>query len=127
MCPETSPEKSACSSRIFALTRECPAFHQSGLPPYLSIVSGRAIELLTSHIATAPGCFGSISVQKSAISLSPHITSPRSSTTPILSASPSKPTPKSAPVSRTVSMSFGRFSRFVGSGWWFGKLPSGSL
>jgi len=63
MCPETSPEKRACSSRIFALTSECPAFHHIGLPPSFSTVSGRAIELFTSQIATAPGCFGRISLQ----------------------------------------------------------------
>ena len=51
---------------------------------------------------------------------------PSSVTAPIRSASPSSPTPRSAPVSRTRAMRSCTYSSTVGSGWWFGKVPSDS-
>ncbi len=124
MCPLISPPRSAPSSLILASINECPVFHIIGTPPDFSISSVRLCEHLTSKTIFAPGFLVRISLAKIIINLSPQIISPSSSTTPILSPSPSYAIPRSAPSFLTAVIKSFKFSGMVGSGWWLGKFPS---
>jgi hypothetical protein len=126
MWPLISPASGAFSSFIFALTSECPVFHITGSPPASRISGARRCEHLTSKRIGAPLTRFSTSRANSMSWRSGWMIVPSSVTTPSRSPSPSKASPSSARPERTAAITSARFSGLLGSGWWFGKLPSTS-
>ena len=126
MCPDISPASGLPVSAIFALISEWPVFHISGLPPAFATSSNSTWEAFTSAMMVLPGFAFSTSRASTISNWSPNRMWPSLSTTPMRSPSPSKAMPRSAFSRATSAMICSRFFATVGSGWWFGKVPSTS-
>ena len=98
-----------------------------GIPLWSLITFSKCLQHFTSYTIVAWGCFFNTSTANNIKILSGKITSVLLVTTPNLSASPSKARPKSALCSNTACCKSFKLANFAGSGWWLGKLPSGSL
>ena len=113
-------------SAITALMKLCPTLVRTGVPPRSRTTSGTAFEQMQLWRIVAPGFFSRIPAATIAVVVEPDSGSPVSSTRNTRSASPSKARPTSAPTSTTRAWRSRRFSGWIGSAGWLGKVPSSS-
>ena len=90
------------------------------------MTSGTAREQIRLCSTIWPGFFLSMTSATIAVVNEPDTSCPLSSTRNTRSASPSNARPTSAPVARTRACRSTRFSGWMGSAGWFGKVPSSS-
>ena len=97
-----------------------------GMPPDFWISSNKTFVHLTSPIIFAFGLESKIDFASIKRIISELMKFPSLSTTPSLSPSPSNAIPISSFFSKTKSFKKDKLLSIEGSGWWFGKFPSGS-
>ena len=126
MCPDISPPSTASCFLMALLILKCPVFSIIAFPPEFSMRIGNWFEHFTSKII-APFFFSRKCFERIMIRWSARTDLPSLVIMPTLSPSPSNAKPISALFSITVDFNCSKFSSLLGSGWWFGKFPSGFL
>ena len=101
---------------------EWPTRVRTGTPPRSRMISGTALEQMRLCRMVAPGCLSSMAAATRAVVVEPDTGTPWSSTRKQRSASPSKARPTSAPVARIRCCRATRFSGWMGSAGWLGKV-----